>query len=154
MDKGQNWHVTWMNMALEMANKSKDPNTKVGAILVSQENDQVFTGYNGFARGVKENDERWQRPTKYELVLHAEENAISKKTCSVDCWTMYTTLAPCDHCASLIIQAGIRKVIYLEERVAKWTRTIFSECGVSYWDINILLGDDNDKSCGARWKNS
>lgn len=155
MDKGQDWNITWMNMALEIAKKSKDPDTKVGAMLVSPENDQIFSGYNGFARGVVETDERWKRPTKYELVLHAEENAISKKTCSVKGWTIYSTLAPCDHCASLIIQAGINKVFYLDEREAKWTRVIFKECGIQYYDINEVLrqGELDDPSCGARWKN-
>ena len=70
------WNKHWMEVALVTSKLSKDPSTQVGAVVVTQDNRQCSIGYNGFARGIEETPDKWQRPTKYEYVIHAELNAI------------------------------------------------------------------------------
>lgn len=97
--------------------RSKDPNTKVGACIYDYTTHDMYFGYNGFASGVTDYEWRWQRPTKYEYVIHAEDNAICKAllakaqlaTCALVC-----THKPCHKCMSKIIQAGIKTVYYEE----------------------------------------
>ena len=66
-----------------VASKSKDPDTKVGAIIVNQENEHVASGYNGFPPGFMDYEDRWQRPIKYDFAVHAEVNAICRAKQSV-----------------------------------------------------------------------
>jgi len=101
-----------MGLAEHVAQWSKDPSTKVGAALVNKNNRLISVGFNGFARGIEDSPSRLNdRNTKYQLVLHAEENAILFAPHTYDT-TMYTwPLPPCSHCAALIIQAGITKVV-------------------------------------------
>ena len=106
------WYEIWMDGAISIARRSKDPNTQVGCYLVSPDNRQHFSGYNGFAAGIPESAERWERPTKYDYVLHAEDNAIAHSKCDLKGWTCYVTLKPCEKCASRIVQAGIAEIIY------------------------------------------
>lgn len=143
MDHPKPWHKIWMNMALIISERSKDPNTKVGAILVSPDNRKIHAGYNGFASGVMENDERWSRPNKYDYVIHAEENALLNAKCDLRGWTCYVTLKPCERCASKIVQAEIKKVIYLNTSTNsanyKLSDLILKEGGVdivSFEEIN------------------
>ena len=122
-----------MRMALLTAQRSKDPNTQVGCVLVRPDNKVDAKGYNGFATGVQETPERWSRPAKYQLVIHAEENALLNATCEVRGWTAYVTCRPCERCASKIVQAGIAKVIYLGETASanyELSDIILSEGGV------------------------
>ena len=118
LEQGQKpspWHEVWINVAQTLALRSKDPKTKVGCVLVSPDNRQIRIGYNGFAAGIPEPAERWERPTKYEYVIHAEENAIINAKCDLAGWTCYVTLKPCEKCASKLVQAGITRVIYLND---------------------------------------
>lgn len=130
------WDKIWLNIATEMSNKSKDPVTKVGALIVSNDKRQISIGYNGFARKVIEDDKRWERPNKYEYVIHAELNAILNAKFNLDNCTLYSTLFPCNHCASCIIQAGIKRVISLGEYNDKYghdlSRKMFQETNVEY----------------------
>lgn len=109
------WEDLWIQLAVLISQRSKDPNTQVGVVLVSPDQRRIAIGYNGFAAGIPENDERWQRPTKYDYVIHAEENALINSRANVDGWTAYLTMPPCHHCASKLIQAGIKKVLWLNE---------------------------------------
>lgn len=109
------WYETWMDIAKIIAKRSKDPNTQVGCVLVSPDNRHMALGFNGFAAGIEETKERWSRPTKYEFVIHAEENAIINSKTDLAGWTCYCTLKPCQRCASKIVQAGITQVIYLDD---------------------------------------
>lgn len=118
MRKPISWHEYWMRLALLTAERSKDPKTQVGCVIVRPDNRDDAKGYNGFATGVKETPERWQRegyPNKYQLCIHAEENALLNATSDVRGWTAYVTCRPCERCASKLVQAGIKKVIYLDE---------------------------------------
>lgn len=108
------WDRYFLNLADAVSLKSKDPSTKVGCLLVGTGHQIVSTGYNGFARGVDEQvSQRWERPEKYEWVVHAEMNAILNAARSgvstLDC-TAYVQTHPCSRCASALVQAGIRIV--------------------------------------------
>lgn len=110
-----NWDDYFMGFAVHAALKSKDPSTKVGAILVGPENEIRLTAFNGPPRGVTDGESRFERPTKYLYCSHAEENLISfaaregirTKGCRV-----YTTHYPCARCARAIIQAGVEFVCF------------------------------------------
>ena len=120
-------HISWdeyfMGVALLSAKRSKDPNTKVGACIVNEEKRIVGIGYNGFPYGCDDNVFPWandkhldQLDTKYPYVVHAEPNAILNSTTKLNGTTLYVTLFPCNECAKLIIQSGIRRVVYMEDK--------------------------------------
>lgn len=141
--KNSSWSKVWMHIAEIIATRSKDPNTRVGCVLVSPDNRQIHIGYNGFAAGIPEPEERWKRPTKYEYVIHAEENAIINARCNLSGWTCYVTLKPCEKCASKLVQSGIKRVIYLDDNTKsanyKLSESILKEGGIeliSYEDMN------------------
>lgn len=96
-----------------MAQWSKDPSTKVGAVIVDRERRVISLGYNGFPRRVHDLEERYStRELKYELIVHAEANALLTSPSSVMGCTLYTTPLPtCARCAGLVIQAGIARVV-------------------------------------------
>ena len=70
------WNQYQMELACKVAERSKDPNTQVGCRIVDCENHVISEGYNGFGAGVFETEQMWQRPEKYDHVIHAETNAI------------------------------------------------------------------------------
>lgn len=115
----RSWDLTWLRDAEEFArSRSKDPSTKVGAVVVSPDNVDSFKGYNGFPMGFPDFSEWWSNRgelatefSKYDLVIHAEMNAILKADRRLTGWTLYTTHAPCEHCAKHIIAAGIGRVV-------------------------------------------
>ena len=115
------WDKKFLKLAVEIGGWSKDPSTKVGAVIVDSDNTIVSMGYNGFPRGIKDDYRLDDRQTKYELVVHAEANAIvHAKRCLKYC-TIYTTpFMPCSRCAGLIIQAGIQRVVSLECHEPRW----------------------------------
>ncbi|MEK7498508.1 MAG: dCMP deaminase family protein [Patescibacteria group bacterium] len=113
----------YMATAMLAAQRSKDPNTQVGACIVNSSGIIIATGYNGLPRGCSDDDFPWSREaenpldTKYPYVVHAESNAIlNKNIASLDLCQLYGTLFPCDGCAKLIIQAGIEEVIYFSDK--------------------------------------
>jgi dCMP deaminase len=112
MRQAESWASVWMKVAEAISQRSKDPNTQVGAVVVSPDNRQHTGGYNGFPVNIKETAERWSRPTKYSYCLHAEANAILNSRTDLEGWTLYLTLFPCVECAKMIIQSGIKKVVY------------------------------------------
>lgn len=133
------WHTRFINLARHIASWSKDPSTKVGAVIVNDMNQILGLGYNGFPRGIDDYDDRYDnREIKYKMVVHAEANATLNKIGDIHGTTLYVTpLAPCCECAKLIIQSGISTVIY--ETLgddARWgdsnnyARLMFREAGV------------------------
>ena len=111
-----NWDEYFINLCYEVAKKSKDPSTQVGAIIVYQDNGICSTGFNGFSRGLNEsNPERWEdRSIKYPLVVHAETNAIlnaARHGHSTNGCKIYVPWHPCSNCANSIVQSGISEVI-------------------------------------------
>ena len=108
------WNEYFFNLVDFVAQKSKDPSTKVGCIIVGPDNEVRAMGYNGFPRFVREDrEDRWERPEKYLWVEHAERNAIYSAalvgTPLKEC-TIYLAWYPCANCARAIIQAGIKEV--------------------------------------------
>lgn len=119
------WDEYFMSVAILSSLRSKDPNTQVGACIVNDENRIVGIGYNGFPAGCSDDELPWGREgeyldSKYPYVCHAELNAILNSNFGrmTDC-RMYVNMFPCNECAKLIIQAGIRKVIYISDKYAE-----------------------------------
>ena len=119
------WDEYFMAVALLSAQRSKDPNTQVGACVANDQNKIVGVGYNGFPLGCSDDILPWAREgdlldTKYPYVCHAELNAvlnsISKdlRGCRI-----YVGLFPCNECTKVIIQAGIQEIIYLSDKYAE-----------------------------------
>jgi len=125
MNQKRNDYISWdryfMGVAMLSALRSKDPNTQVGACIVNKKNRIVGIGYNGFPFGCDDdhfpwgNDEEFLN-SKYPYVVHAEANAILNANASVDECTIYVSLFPCHECAKLIIQSGIKEIVYLSDK--------------------------------------
>lgn len=117
------WNISFMRMAQEWSARSKDNSTKVGCVVVSPNGVMLSAGYNGFPRGVNDNvPMRHLRPTKYEFVVHAEENALlnaGRAGTKIKGGVLYVTMPPCTRCAGSIVQAGIKEVVYLEPEIQK-----------------------------------
>ncbi|ALD62298.1 DCMP deaminase [Mollivirus sibericum] len=116
------WEDYFMMLALLSAQRSKDPNTQVGACIVNEDKRVVSMGYNGFPRGCNDDVFPWKRDSACEdildskslYVVHAELNAILNKNAkSIKGCTVYVTLFPCCECTKAIIQSGITRVVYL-----------------------------------------
>lgn len=148
-DRTLSWDEFFMGAALLAARRSKDPNTKVGACVVSPERRIVSTGYNGFPDsggdahpGAEKGAASlpWARAaedpldTKYPYVVHAELNAILNAGHRLAGCTLYVVLFPCNECAKAIIQSGIREVVYLrndrDDVAHAAARRMFIEMGV------------------------
>jgi dCMP deaminase len=122
--KNQNyisWDEYFMGVAMLSSMRSKDPNTQVGACIVNQNKRIVGIGYNGFPIGCSDDIFPWNRDgefldTKYPYVVHAEPNAILNATNDLTNATIYVTLFPCNECMKLIIQSGIREIVYLDDK--------------------------------------
>lgn len=116
------WDEYFMSVAILSSLRSKDPNTRVGACIVNSGNRIVGIGYNGFPAGCSDDELPWGREgewidSKYPYVCHAELNAILNSDLGrmVNC-RMYVNLFPCNECAKVIIQAGIKQVIYISDK--------------------------------------
>ncbi|KAG2487267.1 hypothetical protein HYH03_014108 [Edaphochlamys debaryana] len=124
------WDDYFMALAFLSAERSKDPNKQVGAVIVNASNVILGIGYNGFPRGCCDSDLPWAKVavgpsgcpdplgTKYPYVVHAEANALlNTNHMSVAGARIYVTMFPCNECAKLMIQAGVREVVYHEDKV-------------------------------------
>ena len=117
-----NWDEYFMGIAMLAARRSKDPNTQVGACIVSQDNIIISTGYNGMPKGCSDDVFPWDREgqqdmTKYPYVVHAELNAIlNANGRDLRGSRIYVALFPCNECAKAIIQSGIKEVLYLSDK--------------------------------------
>lgn len=141
-----NWHSRYLDMAELVSQWSKDPSTQVGAVIVSPENFVVSVGFNGFPRGIEDNDRLNQRGAKYMNIIHAEMNALMFANMSVKGCTLYThPFQPCSQCAAAIIQSGITKIITkkLSNVQLKWyndfrnAREMFEEASVQLEIIGV-----------------
>lgn len=133
-------------VVLSVASMSKDRSTKVGAIALGPDLEIRSVGYNGFPRGVNDDDDaRHERPIKYSFVVHSESNVVAQAAragTSLDgCTVMVSSLYPCSMCTRMMIQAGIRRVIAVEvDHVAmeRWhdewaiSKQMLEEAGVEF----------------------
>ena len=116
------WDTYFMGVALLSSMRSKDPNTQVGACIVNPKKRIVGIGYNGFPYGCDDDTFPWDNnkegflDNKYPYVVHAEPNAILNATCSLEGCTLYVTLFPCNECAKLVIQSGIKRIVYMDDK--------------------------------------
>lgn len=118
MDSVPTWDEYFIEIAKTVSIRSKDPSTKVGCVLVDHINRIVGTGYNGMIAGIKETAEMWQRPYKYDHVVHAEINAINHLVCDKsEPLTCYTTVFPCNKCMTQILQTNITKIVYIKDYI-------------------------------------
>ena len=138
MDK---WDRRFMELAALIASWSKDPSTKTGAVIVDPDRRIVGTGYNGFAKGVDDREDRYNdRDTKYKMVVHCERNAMLFAQRSLKGCTLYTwPFMSCAPCAAMVIQAGITRCVAptapagIEERWRsdlELAKIMFKESGV------------------------
>ena len=118
------WDDYFMCIAALSARRSKDPSTQVGACIVDEKRKIIGLGYNGFPTGCSDDELPWNREgdfleTKYPYVVHAEVNAIlnSSRRDLSGC-SLYVDLFPCNECAKVIIQSGLREVVYLSDKYA------------------------------------
>ena len=143
------WDDRYMAIAKEVAQWSKDPNTKVGAVVVGDKGQILSQGYNGFPRGIIDTPDRLNdRETKYKYVVHAEMNVIYNATyngVSLDKSSLYVYGLPvCSECCKGIIQVGI-SVVYVSKECLElrphwqesWMRSVdmFSEAGIEVYAI-------------------
>jgi len=128
MDK---WDRRFFNLATTAKLWSKDPNCKVGAVIVHPDIRQFSMGYNGLPAGIEDKPEILEdKELKNKLTVHAEVNAILNARCKVEGWTMYCTKAPCIDCATTLIQAGIAQLNCPEPNKSS-----------SWYDENIIAMD-------------
>ena len=150
-----NWDEYFMSLAKLTAGRSKDPNTQVGACIVSSDNRVLSCGYNGAPNNFPDEKFPWEREgkpleTKYMYVCHAEANAIDnyrgyKK--EFEGARIYVDLFPCNECAKKIIQSGIKEVVYLSDKYSDSDGTIasklmFDTCGVKYRQLDTSKNKD------------
>jgi len=138
--KAISWDECFMRMARVISDRSKDPSTQAGAVVVDENNVVVGVGYNGFPRGIKNDALPWDKigeldETKYAYVCHAEENSIYNANNSTKNCKIYCTLFPCNECAKTLIQNGIREVIYESDKykdtpVVRASKKMFKLTGV------------------------
>jgi dCMP deaminase len=136
------WDEYFMAVALLSGLRSKDPNTRVGACVANAANKIIGVGYNGFPWGCSDDELPWSREgayldTKYPYVCHAELNAVLNSTSRDlhDC-RIYVALFPCNECGKVIIQSGIREIIYLSDKYkdtdsVRAAKIMFAKAGVS-----------------------
>jgi len=104
-----------LEMAKAISQLSKDPRTKVGAILLSKDGRKISMGYNGFPKGVEETQNLWKRQNKHSYVVHAEINAIVNCDFEKEGATLYCTLQPCNSCLGAIINSGVKQIVFENE---------------------------------------
>ena len=109
------WPSYFMHMARITALRSKDPRTKVGAVLVDENNRVIGTGYNGFPPGFPDWPELWTPDHKYDYVVHAEANCLLHSIRPPRGCKLFTTLYPCKECAKLVLTAGVEELYYLDK---------------------------------------
>lgn len=140
------WDEYFMGLAHLSALRSKDPNTQVGACIVSPDKKVVGIGYNGFPRGCSDDEFPWEREggvldSKYAFVVHAELNAILNSNQDLRGCTVYVSLFPCNECAKAIIQSGISKIVYESDKYAHTDGTIASKKMLTAAGIELVQLD-------------
>lgn len=133
-------------IAEAVANMSKDPSTKVGAVAIDDDGNILCVGYNGFPRGVDDAKARYEdKVTKLKLVSHAEQNLVAQAARNgialKGSTVIITSLPPCSSCTKSLIQAGVKQVYFPEPAIGmnelwleewNWSRQMLLEAEVSY----------------------
>jgi len=128
------WDQRGLDLAQHIASWSKDPSTKVGAVVMDHKHRVLGVGYNGFPRRIEDDSRLHNKEEKYPRVVHAEVNAILNS--AKGGVSLYCTHFPCADCAGFIIQAGITTVISVSVNLPAWGESqeiahqMFTEAGV------------------------
>jgi dCMP deaminase len=134
------WDKRLLDLARHISNWSKDPSTKVGAVVSGIDKIDFSFGYNGFPPRIKDDDRLLDRQKKYKLVIHAEENALANASFDVRGATIYSTHFPCVNCSKAIIARGLSYVAVPKpdaDFLSRWENDIreseemFKEAGVT-----------------------
>lgn len=156
-------HISWdeyfMALAKLTAIRSKDPSSQVGAVIVDKNNRVLSIGYNGAPNGFADVDFPWAREgetlkTKYPYVCHGELNAISNYYGDKERLIgskIYVTLFPCNECTKLIVQNGIKEVIYASDKYANTdgviaSKFILDKCGIKYRQFDLDFNINIEKT--------
>ena len=113
------WDKRFIELARHISQWSKDPSTKVGCVVVGEDRQIRSTGFNGFPRGIEDDERLSDRSKKYPLICHAEENAIMQAArvgVSLRGCTVFVTWSPCSRCTRSMIQAGITKIVFPDDQ--------------------------------------
>lgn len=134
------WDEYFLGMAEYASRKSKDPSTKVGAVIVRPDKSVCSIAFNGFPRKLKDDPALYyDRDAKLRRIIHAEINAILFSREPIDGYTLFSSFEPCVHCTPIIIQSGIKRVVtrpMTPEQYERWeassiqARLMFKEAGV------------------------
>ena len=120
------WDERFIELAKLVGSWSKDPSTQVGAVIVDQKNRIVSVGYNGFPQKISDNDRLNDRDKKYNVIVHAEANAILFANRDLSGCTIYTyPFQPCSSCSGLIIQSGIKRVVTVRDDNPRWKQDFY-----------------------------
>ena len=143
--KSTKWDKRFLELAKLIGSWSKDPSTQVGAVIVDENNRLVSVGYNGFPIGIEDNQRLFDREEKYDIIVHAEVNALMFANKSVEGCTLYTwPFQPCSRCAGLIIQSGVKRVVSVVHSDERWKKNfqlsskLLSEAGI---ELEIMNGE-------------
>ncbi len=146
-DSDKAWDEFFIGMCVYISQKSKDRSTKLGAVIVDQDNDILSMGWNGFPRGVDDGIEEWHgRPEKYMVTEHAERNAVfnaARVGTSLKGARMYLPFepTPCTDCTRAVIQAGITEIVGTDFK--------FTGKG-KQWDENLAFSNKLLREAGVR----
>lgn len=145
MNNNLSWEKYFLSLAKVTAMKSKDPSTKVGAVLVNDKNRVIGMGYNGMPLG--DDTLPWGREgkkedTKYPYVIHAEMNAILNAIKDVSGATLYVTMHPCPECTKFVIQAGIKEIVYIDDKYADTEDYQIAKKLINHIGIKVRKADD------------
>lgn len=134
-DNVLSWDEYFMELAKLSARRSKDPRTQVGACIIDPTTNRIVSiGYNGLPRGIKDDNKVWDDSLKDWFVVHAEANAILNTQEDLNGKILYVTMFPCNECAKLIVQKGIKEIVYLDDTYK------FKQKGVMAGNIFSLTG--------------
>lgn len=134
-----------MRIAVEVSSWSKDPDTKVGSVIVSNDGRKISWGYNGFPRGISDDARLNDRELKRKLIVHAELNALSNADFSLAGASLYTTMYPCHVCAGPIIQSGIALVV-APESLEHWKESQ-DLADAMFWEAEINVRKLEMENC-------
>lgn len=135
------WQKYFLEMAEQVASRSKDPSTKVGCVIATEDKVVVATGYNGIPRDVLDKPERMERPAKYLWTSHAEENAVAMAArvgSRLGGGHAFVTHMPCCRCARMLIQAGI-STVYCSDGTTSMPKEEFEVARQMFWEAGVLV---------------
>lgn len=139
-DNNDKWDRRWLGLAKEISDFSKDPSTKVGAVIIRPDRSLCSIGFNGLPKGIKDKSEVLNdRALKYKQIIHAEINAQIFAREPIEGYTLYTyPFMPCCPCTSFFIQCGISRVVAPESQNERWKED-FELAGNNFNEADVDL---------------